>query len=513
MGVRIQELPETTGIKKEDVLIVEDGQGTKKGTVQQLDETLGVSQLKEDLDNQVGLKNVIFINEKITTEKEFTVDTSKYFESAINIEIVNLGSDAYMPIFLYDSSDNLLNTTTEYVKSKDKFTLQWTGKRIAKYRIENPNTSTFKVLVYQNMLDSLLDSEIKKGKYILNGDINSFSESKDNTVNAFDLTNELDKMPNKFILSGIGAKLGLKDRAFVTHNLNLMYNYKYDAFYTSDENYNWSKHGRSKVFVGKNREINSFSKGLEIANTLGNCDLYVDAGTYNLIEEIGESNLSSYIFPNTSGHGPYIGNGTHLFMASGAKVVCNYTGTNRTVNSDFSILNVCFEQGKGDFEIYGGEFIGSNIRYIVHDEATGVSQYRHEYNDCKMTLDNTNNTNWNAKQCIGGGLGQYGTVIIDGGIYNSVNIELQDEKGTITYHNPDKGTSATFKNLVVIKNVYFENGTCFVSCLGDDTTSDATMFICNNCSMLHEPFANGLDNPYVNHNVTIKKWNNEIRTS
>lgn len=49
MGVRIQELPETTGIKKEDVLIVEDGQGTKKGTVQQLDKALGVSQLKEDL--------------------------------------------------------------------------------------------------------------------------------------------------------------------------------------------------------------------------------------------------------------------------------------------------------------------------------------------------------------------------------------------------------------------------------------------------------------------------------
>lgn len=55
MGVRIQELPETTGIKKEDVLIVEDGQGTKKGTVQQLDETLGVSQLKEDLGELVNI--------------------------------------------------------------------------------------------------------------------------------------------------------------------------------------------------------------------------------------------------------------------------------------------------------------------------------------------------------------------------------------------------------------------------------------------------------------------------
>lgn len=50
MGVRIQELPETTGINKEDVLIVEDRQGTKKGTVQQLDEALGVSQLKEEFE-------------------------------------------------------------------------------------------------------------------------------------------------------------------------------------------------------------------------------------------------------------------------------------------------------------------------------------------------------------------------------------------------------------------------------------------------------------------------------
>lgn len=66
MGVRIQELPETTGINKEDVLIVEDGQGTKKGTVQQLDEALGVSQLKEDL---VSLKNNIVKN-KIVLELE-----------------------------------------------------------------------------------------------------------------------------------------------------------------------------------------------------------------------------------------------------------------------------------------------------------------------------------------------------------------------------------------------------------------------------------------------------------
>ena len=50
MGVRIAELPETTGINKEDLLIVEDGQGTKKGTVQQLDDSLGVSRLREEFE-------------------------------------------------------------------------------------------------------------------------------------------------------------------------------------------------------------------------------------------------------------------------------------------------------------------------------------------------------------------------------------------------------------------------------------------------------------------------------
>lgn len=56
MGIKINELPETSGIQKGDVLIVEDGQGTKKGTVQQLDEALGVSQLKEDTDDLYSSK-------------------------------------------------------------------------------------------------------------------------------------------------------------------------------------------------------------------------------------------------------------------------------------------------------------------------------------------------------------------------------------------------------------------------------------------------------------------------
>ncbi len=50
MGVRIQELPSSKGISKTDLLIVEDGQGTKKGTVQQLDDSLGVSRLRKEFE-------------------------------------------------------------------------------------------------------------------------------------------------------------------------------------------------------------------------------------------------------------------------------------------------------------------------------------------------------------------------------------------------------------------------------------------------------------------------------
>ena len=88
MGVRIQELPETTGINKEDVLIVEDGQGTKKGTVQQLDEALGVSQLKGDLAELNTIrKKIKSIDGYISRDgiiKQSTVSKVYYFECEQN---------------------------------------------------------------------------------------------------------------------------------------------------------------------------------------------------------------------------------------------------------------------------------------------------------------------------------------------------------------------------------------------------------------------------------------------
>lgn len=50
MGVRIAELPLSKGISKTDLIIVQDNEATKQGTIQQLDDSLGVSRIKEEFE-------------------------------------------------------------------------------------------------------------------------------------------------------------------------------------------------------------------------------------------------------------------------------------------------------------------------------------------------------------------------------------------------------------------------------------------------------------------------------
>lgn len=119
MGVRIQELPETTGINKEDVLIVEDGQGTKKGTVKQLDETLGVSQLKEDLNdinNVLGMPiNETYVGEAVATTQPIKIDDNIPLKSghAYTYSIA-LNTASEMPVYVHilDESGTSVNSIT-----------------------------------------------------------------------------------------------------------------------------------------------------------------------------------------------------------------------------------------------------------------------------------------------------------------------------------------------------------------------------------------------------------------
>ena len=167
MGVRIQELPETTGINKEDVLIVEDGQGTKKGTVQQLDEALGVSQLKEDLDNHIG-KNMCGMNPNVfypvllKSGDTITMSTS---DGSVNDRLTNLR--------FYDKDKNLvyeksfLTGVSQRTVSIDKNIpeiryINWSYRFGKVYQVERGSNATgFEE--YKDMLD--LNSALKKSAY------------------------------------------------------------------------------------------------------------------------------------------------------------------------------------------------------------------------------------------------------------------------------------------------------------------------------------------------------------
>ena len=50
MGDRMAELPSSEGISKTDLIIVQDNEDTKQGTIQQLDDSLGVSRLIEEFE-------------------------------------------------------------------------------------------------------------------------------------------------------------------------------------------------------------------------------------------------------------------------------------------------------------------------------------------------------------------------------------------------------------------------------------------------------------------------------
>lgn len=69
MGVRIAELPSSEGISKTDLIIVQDNEATKQGTIQQLDDSLGVSKLKEEFQaSQVQSTKDELANQKFLTE-------------------------------------------------------------------------------------------------------------------------------------------------------------------------------------------------------------------------------------------------------------------------------------------------------------------------------------------------------------------------------------------------------------------------------------------------------------
>lgn len=230
--------------------------------------------------------------------------------------------------------------------------------------------------------------------------------------------------------------------------------------------------------------------------------VYVGNGTYDLIEEFGDEYFANLGVESRAGI--KVDNNVHLIFSSNSKVVCNYTGDNVNVKKNFSPFNTNTGVKQRGFTLENLNLECSNVRYAIHDETSGQTEpYRNIYKNCFIKLDNSNNS-YGYPQCIGGGLGNAGEIIIENCYYESVHSD--NSEAIVSYHN----NSGNGINRIVVTGCYFANkDTCRCSHLGSGT--NVSTMIVSNCSMGAEPFVI-YEQEGAYENMRLIKWNNEIRS-
>ena len=164
-------------------------------------------------------------------------------------------------------------------------------------------------------------------------------------------------------------------------------------------------------------------------------------------------------------------NNITIIGSSQAYIKFNYSGSNDNVKQLFSPLN----SGYKGFTLIDVNVIASNCRYCMHDErGYSTDEYHNIYKNCNFYLDNTNNTAWTSKSCLGGGLGKSGSIDINGCIFESKNAE--NDNGVLSYHN--NAIEGSKSNLRIINN-YLKTGTIRFAAYGD-STEKSVMLVGNN---------------------------------
>lgn len=265
-----------------------------------------------------------------------------------------------------------------------------------------------------------------------------------------------------------------------------------------------------KVFhVGANSDYTTLKAGLEEATKYMDSILYVHSGTYDLISEFGNDYFNNLSSIDTMA-GLQLKNRVHVIFSSNSKVVCHYTGANTYVRTLFSPFN-CYENG---FTIENLTLECSNVRYAIHDERNGaVERCQHIYKNCNIKIDNTNNTDWHKSTCIGGGLGSDSYVVIDGCVFNAVEISGNPYSVGVYYHQSNNNNVSNHKANILIKNNYFVDGLIALQLSRTDASEDTIFKITNNNI---KSFASAdSEGVYIDSSAThvqIYEWNNIKRT-
>ena len=227
--------------------------------------------------------------------------------------------------------------------------------------------------------------------------------------------------------------------------------------------------------------------------------VYVGAGTWDILEDLGADYLAHM---SAFQGGIVLKNRVHVICSSKAYIKCLYSG------SDANVINYlsAFNAGKYGFILENADIEVANVRYCVHDERNAeTDHYDNYYINCRMK--NTNNTSGSRSQCIGGGLGYDGHVVIDGCTFEN---PLRENYGIVSYHNAH-GAATDSRSLIEVKGSYFYGKNTFRAGYYGNTTKITQCLVHGN-SMGAEPYMTQEDQSFTNVNMEIVAWNNEIRS-
>lgn len=256
-------------------------------------------------------------------------------------------------------------------------------------------------------------------------------------------------------------------------------------------------------------DYTSLTEGILKATEGMDYTVYVGAGVYDLIEEFLAYYGADFFTTHASGSlkGVILKNRVKIVFSSGSLVRCHYNGDNDSVMIRFSPFNA----GPHGFTLTNMKLECSRVRYAVHDEMhVEEDPYRNVYENCDMLIDNSNNTAWAGKACIGGGLGIHGDVVVRDSVFNSVE---SVDRYLVTYHNSEDANHKGAKSNVVVTGCYIggKNG-INASWFGPST--EITKFVLTNNNVgvptrVHPETSDGTS-PVVN--VEVLEWGTIVRS-
>lgn len=257
-----------------------------------------------------------------------------------------------------------------------------------------------------------------------------------------------------------------------------------------------------------NGDYTSLLRGILYATTFMDSKVYVNSGEYDLVSEF-EDYYGSDFFTNYSSSdvkGIILKNRVNVIFDTKAHVTFNYTGGNNNVKSMFSPFN----SGIYGFTLNNLHLEASNCRYNIHDErGLATDGYKNVYKNCSLYLDNSKNTGWRSKQCIGGGLGANGNIIVENCIFESIGI-AESGYAIVSWHN--SASSIAKSNIVFSGNYIKGKGTFRLSWYGGSTNITTALVNNNSLGATIESRAETNDGTSPIVNTEIIDWNNVIRT-